>query len=341
MDFLLCSTSLTTATRLSSALKHEVSHDKISRFLRHSEFSSKSVWLAAKPYVREMEGSSGVLIIDDSIAEKRYTDESDLVSWHFDHSRGRSVKGVNFVSMVYENRGHVEVVGLEFIKKDCPVFDKKKKKEVRVASISKNDYFRQMLSEAHGKIKFKYVLADTWYASAKNMRFVAEDVNAQFLFAIKENRLVALSKDDKEKGIFVRIESLGLEQGVVLPVFLKSLEVPVQLGKQVFKNGDGSAGDLYLITSDLTLEYAQMTTIYQKRWKVEEFHKKLKSNASFTKSPTKIERTQLNHFYLAAMAVIKMELISMRMSKNHFALKQMIYLEGLKAALQEIRRLST
>ena len=49
---------------------------------------------------------------------------------------------------------------------------------------------------------------------------------------------------------------------------------------------------LYLVSSDTDLDQAQMTTIYQRRWKVEEYHKSLKQNASMGKAPTKTLATQ-------------------------------------------------
>lgn len=42
----------------------------------------------------------GVLIVDDSIAEKPYTDENDIVCWHYDHAKDRTIKGIN-------SNGHV------------------------------------------------------------------------------------------------------------------------------------------------------------------------------------------------------------------------------------------
>ncbi len=54
-----------------------------------------------KPLVREVEQEDGVLIIDDTIEEKPYTDENDIVCYHFDHTKGKSVKGINLVNFVY------------------------------------------------------------------------------------------------------------------------------------------------------------------------------------------------------------------------------------------------
>lgn len=52
----------------------------------------------AKPYIEELTQSKETIILsfDDSIQEKRYTDESSLNTWYFNHVFGRTVKGVNF-----------------------------------------------------------------------------------------------------------------------------------------------------------------------------------------------------------------------------------------------------
>jgi hypothetical protein len=55
-----------------------MSHDKITRFLSEKELNSSELWRLVKPLVREIEDEdSGVLIIDDTIEEKPYTDDSE------------------------------------------------------------------------------------------------------------------------------------------------------------------------------------------------------------------------------------------------------------------------
>jgi hypothetical protein len=90
------------------------------------------------------------------------------------------------------------------------------------------------------------------------------------------------------------------------------------LCKQVFKNEDGSEGVLYLLSSDVTLDYERLTTIYQRRWKVEEYHKSLKVNTSLAKSPTKTIRTQSNHCFASIYAFVKLERLKMATKMNHF-----------------------
>jgi hypothetical protein len=93
-------------------------------------------------------------------------------------------------------------------------------------------------------------------------------------------RKVALSLEDKRKGAYERVGSLKLEPGAVLEVHLEQVRFPLFVLKELFINEDGSPGVLYLASSDPTLDHERMSTIYHRRWKVEEYHKSLKSNAT-------------------------------------------------------------
>ncbi len=115
---------------------------------------------------------------------------------------------------------------------------------------------------------------------------------------------------------------------------------PLLLAKQVFINDDGSTGALYLVTSDLTLTYDRITRLYQKRFRVEEYHKSLKQNAGLEKSPTRTETTQQNHFFASVCAYVKLEKLKLKHGVNHFALKSKIYLSALKSAYAELVKLN-
>ena len=338
-DFLLVSPCQTTATGLSALLDNSVSHDKITRLLSSSAISSQTLWQMVKPMCHEIKSDDAVLIFDDSIEAKKYTDNNELISWHFDHTEGRSVKGVNFMTALYSSNDISLPVGVEFVRK-TKAFISKKGKLVYKSEKTKNQMFREMLWQASCNIDFKYVLNDTWFSSVENMNFVYSKCNRHFIMAIKENRKVALSKENKEKGLYVSIKSLELE-GSVMSVYFEQLDFPVVISKQVFKNGDGSTGTLYLASSDLSLTYEQITTIYKKRWKVEEYHKSIKSNAAFAKSPTRTVQTQVSHFIASIMAYVKLERLKVRNNQNHFAMKSRLYVQAAKAAYKELQRLST
>src|SRR5687768_1813837 len=88
-DYLLSSFGATTATGLSKLLDGAVSHDQVTRFLSEKVKTSSDLWRVVKPLVREIESEEGVLIFDDSIEEKPYTDENDIICWHYDHTRSQ------------------------------------------------------------------------------------------------------------------------------------------------------------------------------------------------------------------------------------------------------------
>ena len=95
-DSLICQNQYATAIGLSNLLEGEVSHDQITRFLNRNDYGSKDLWQYVKADVhRHEQVKGGGLIIDDAIEEKPYTDENEIMSWHFSHAKGRCVKGVN------------------------------------------------------------------------------------------------------------------------------------------------------------------------------------------------------------------------------------------------------
>ena len=85
-DYLLSSFGQVTATGLSKAVDGSISHDKITRLLSENQFTSKDLWREVKPLIRDLANDSGCLIFDDSILEKPYTDENEVIGWFFDHT---------------------------------------------------------------------------------------------------------------------------------------------------------------------------------------------------------------------------------------------------------------
>ena len=114
------------------------------------------------------------------------------------------------------------------------------------------------------RIGFRYVLNDVWYASSENMRYIKGKLEKEFIMALKANRKVALSLEEKKRGDYEQVGSLELEPGTVREVYVEQVEFPVLLVKQVFRNDDGSEGVLYLVSSDVTLDHERLSTIYTK-----------------------------------------------------------------------------
>ncbi len=97
--------------------------------------------------------------------------------------------------------------------------------------------------------------------------------------------ITVITKRDADSGQYQQVNTLEWNNGDAITVYLKDIAFPAKLLKKVFTNADGSTGTLYLITNDLSIDADRMYEVYQKRWRIEEFHKSIKQNASLSKSP--------------------------------------------------------
>ena len=171
------------------------------------------------------------------------------------------------------------------------------------------------------------------------MEFIKQELKKDFIMPVKTNRKVALNLEEKLRGKYVQVNTLVFESNTPKQVYLEGVPFPLLLVKQVFTNEEGSTGVLYLVTSDTTLTFDDLTTVYQKRWNVERYHQSLKQNASLAKSPTQTVTTQTNHFFAALWAFVKLELLSSSTKLNHFALKTKLYVAALQSAFEQLRQL--
>ncbi len=234
-DYLLSSFGATTATGLSALVEGAISHDQVTRFLSRADYDAKTLWQHVKGMVRDIEADDGVLIFDDTIQEKPHTDENDLICWHYDHSQNRTVKGINLLNCVY-HAGDVSLpVTYELITKPVLYSDVKTRRVKRKSLVTKNDLMRDMLGICkRNRIKYRYVLADSWFSSKENLQFIRNRLDKHFVVALKSNRTVALSEQDKRQGNFARIDALNLTEHNPVQAWIKGLDFPVLLIRQVF-----------------------------------------------------------------------------------------------------------
>lgn len=139
-DYLICSTEQTTATQLSRMLDGDVSHDQVTRFLSNQSFTSKDLWKLVKPALRQVEADDGVLIFDDTINEKQWTYENEIICYHFDHSKGRSVKGINLLNLIYHHNNISLPLSFQIIEKPVSYCDLKTQQIKRESLITKRAF---------------------------------------------------------------------------------------------------------------------------------------------------------------------------------------------------------
>ena len=155
-----------------------------------------------------------------------------MVCYHFDHTQGRSVKGVNFLSLFYQAPGINLPIAAQLIEKTEPGTDQKTGKPKFKSKLTKNQYLQDMLKVAQNQVDYKYLLADSWYASAENMQSVL-NLKHDFIFALESSRTVALSEKERKNGIFSSLDSVVFPANQVLKVYLRSLKEALFVVKQV------------------------------------------------------------------------------------------------------------
>ena len=94
-----------------------LSHDQITRTLADERLTSRSWWQLVKLFIRQIERPDGVMLSDDTIVEKPHTDENEIICWHYDHAKGRKIKGLNLLTTLYFSQEAALPVAFEIVAK--------------------------------------------------------------------------------------------------------------------------------------------------------------------------------------------------------------------------------
>ena len=347
IDYLMVSTGQVSATGLSRLLDSSFSHDQVTRMLSESYdlFTAAQFWKRIKALVRRVEQPSGVLIVDDFISEKPHSSENELITYHYSHLHGKIIKGINIVHLHYsvshEGQQVNFPVGYDLVRKSAERPNPDTGELERYSPKDKNERFRDLLHQAHfmHHIAFEWVMADSWYANVKNLRYIVQKLKKDFLFGLKSNRKVALSKGQARRKDFVKLTDLALQPGEVKQIWLDRLPFPLYVAKEIYVNKDLSKGELFLVTNRDDMTYQQIISLYPERWRIEPSHKSIKNNASLSLSPTKVPTTQASHIFASFCALVQFEILKLKTQLNHFALKQKLYDASLKEAFKELQAL--
>jgi hypothetical protein len=241
-----------------------------------------------KPLLSNTE--EAVLIVDDSVQNKQYSQQIGLVQRQYSGAEHGLVRGIDIVNLVHFD-------GQDFYPIDYRIY------APAVDGSTKNDLFGEMLMAAKTRkgIKARTVLFDSWYTSVANLKLIAF-LNMVFFVPIKDNRLVSLSK---EQG-YIHLADIDwtlerLQNGVM--VKLKELPFKVRLFKIVATNGDI---DWIITNFPDPIDAQAVAQMNARRWPIEQFHRELKQLTGSEKCPCRKARSQRNHVgycYLAWLAL--------------------------------------
>jgi hypothetical protein len=225
------------------------------------------------------------LILDDSLANKdKGTRKLEPVDWFFDHKLNRPVQASNHVSLSISWGNYYFPLLTRLYLRACTV--RKRNRSRRRAGqnllryVSKPELALQMLQQVSRLLPPGvpvYVLFDSWYTSAKMVRWIRQQ-GWHVIAAIKSNRSVSGQKlsawhHELKRTRYARV-SLALANGKQRTYRVRSLRgrlrnVPGTVHVLISQKDRGHSVPRYFLSTDLTLTCAEILKKYQTRWRIE------------------------------------------------------------------------
>lgn len=253
-----------------SELLVNMSHDSLNRFI-------KAEWDGQKrldPLIEAMKIRDGYLIFDDTPCEKPYARALEGLSQVYCTKFSKTMNGYSTVTMLWTN-GSIRIpISLRLW---------------RPGGKTKIQLALEMLSYArnHLGLKPKFVLFDTWYAAKAILKRI-QDYGWCFVTRLKSNRLLD-GKPLRQLGWRNNWKGVGTIKGG-LRVF-------------VVKNGNK-----FFATNRLTLARKELLSAYSKRSIIEEFHRIIKQECSFSSCQVRSFNAQQNHRWCSVFCFLILEL---------------------------------
>lgn len=316
--YLLSDPMYTSCTRLSEVMG-DLSHDSVNRFLDRERYVPKDLFDEEK---NKIDLIGGVLSVDDSVLDKPYSDPKKVhfVSYLWSGKHKRVVKGINLITLYY-----TDVHGVS-VPVNYRLYDKSENK-------SKNDYFREMLSEvlAWG-LSPSWVTGDAWYSNLANLKYIRK-LGLNFLFGVESNRLISV-----KKGQYIQIQTVEdwPKQGALKTVYLKNygnVKIIRQLYKKVYRYYIVGMADLSKLDE---VTYVDFERLHKLHWKIETYHRAIKQVCNIERFQVRKEYSIRTHIFCSLSAFVKLEL--MRFEKNidtWYQIKKELFLESMKKFIQQ------
>ncbi len=99
-QYLLSSQINYTMTNLAEHMK-SISHDKINYYLKNEKLTPRILWENVKELI--VTDENAYIIFDDSVLDKRYSEEIEIVRRQYSGNEHGVLKGIGLVSCIYVN----------------------------------------------------------------------------------------------------------------------------------------------------------------------------------------------------------------------------------------------
>ena len=306
-QYLLSSQINYTLTNLADHIE-AISHDQINRYLGRAKLTPRLLWENVQDLIQT--DDQGYIIFDDTVLDKRYSEESELTRRQYSGNEHRVIRGIGLVNCIYVNSytGQFWVIDYRIYDPDGD-------------GLSKLDHVAQMLQNLVYKkcLPFSTVLMDSWYASRKLMQYI-DSLGKIYYCPLKRNRLVDDSGGSKK---YQQIESLTwteseIKQGKLIKIKTFPQAKQVKLFRVIISTDKTE----YIVTNNLNQNSIDDTQkVCSIRWKIEQFHRELKQLTGIESCQCRKGRIQRNHIACAILVWLRLKDLAYSSCQTVYQLK--------------------
>ncbi len=306
-QFLLASQVNYTQTYFADHSEH-LSHDRINRMMRNEQLRPHELREMVRAEVIPSE--KGYLLFDDMVLDKRHSFAIEVVRRQWSGNAKAVIKGIGVVTCVYVNPELNRFWVLDF-----RVFDPERDGRTKL------DHMEQMWHTVLyvSDLPFRTVLMDTWYATTKMMKAIAQ-AGKLYYCPIKANRQVSVAPEQP----YARADHLEwtdqqLAQGQ--RVHLKGF--PKGHSQKLFRLALSTQRTEYLVTNDDYQDSADAAHNERAiRWKIEQFHREAKQLTGLEACQCRSQRAQRNHITCAMLVWVRLSQLAHQAHTTIYQLKQ-------------------
>lgn len=229
-------------------------------------------------------------MFDDTVLDKRHSQKIELVRKQYSGNIHGLVRGIGVISCVYVNSktGQFWVIDYRIY---APEQDGKTKID-HLQDILENIIFQK-------QIPFKRVLMDSWYATQRVMALI-DNWSKIYYCPLKKNRLVSETGGEEK---YQRIEGLDWSQSDRQQgKLIKIKGFPPEKKVKLFRVTISTNRTEYIATNEIEiLNRKEVIKICSFRWKIEEFHFRIKQLTGIESCQCRQARIQRNHIACAIL----------------------------------------
>jgi hypothetical protein len=297
------------------------SHDALNRFVAEERLQPKLSCENVKGEV--VQTPKGFVVFDDTVADKNFSHEIELVRRQYSGNAHGVIKGVGIVTCVYVN---LELDRFWII--DYRIYDPDGDGKTKL------DHVQEMLMNCvHQKqVLFWAVLMDSWYAT-KEIMLAIEKYGKIYYCPLKDNRQVDDSGGSQPYRRVDMLEWTEIEKQHGKTIKIKGF--PGNHKVKLFRVMLSTKRTDYIVTNDMAQDDTQAAQeVCGFRWKVGQFHRETKQLTGLEGCQCRKARIVRNHIAYAILVWVRLKQVANQTRQTVYHLKYELLSDYLRQQLK-------